>query len=179
MPPGYSHYLIPALLVLLVARRVKRSIGFQKFSKARLIIRICLFSFVALMLFGSAALHPISYLTDLAGALVGCGILYWAMKHTIFENRADDLYYRTNIWVEVTVIGLFLIRFFSRIPMFYQALNVKAETLEEKRARIESLRDPYTGALIFILIAYYIGYSAFILKKAPAAKMQSPTAPTV
>ncbi|CAN5897727.1 hypothetical protein BH11BAC7_BH11BAC7_30970 [soil metagenome] len=171
---NYSQYLIPALFVLLIARKVKGSIGFQKFAKARLIIRICLFSFVALMLLTTAALHPISYISDFVGALLGFGLLYWAMKLTIFENREAGLYYRTNIWIEVTIIALFLIRFISRFPLFYgtfsNAFSGKHETPGEVKAKLETLRDPYTGALIFVMIAYYIGYSAFILKKAPAAK---------
>lgn len=166
----YSHYFIPVLLIILIARKVMRSIGFQKFSKARLIFRICLFSFVACVLLMTAALHPFSYLTDLAGALLGAGLLYWSTKHTIFQNRGADLYYRTNIWIEVTIIALFLIRFIFRLPVLIKIFNVEAETLEERKAKIEALRDPYTGALIFILIVYYIGYSAFILKKGPAAK---------
>ncbi|MEO5645463.1 MAG: sporulation protein [Bacteroidia bacterium] len=162
-------YILPVVLIILIGRRIFRSIGFQKYSKGRLIFRVSLVSLVAIILLTTAAFHPVSYLFDFIGMVLGAALLYWATRQTTFENRGTDLYYRTNIWIELIVVGLFLGRLVTRIPSFIGILNSKAETPEQMRAKMESLRDPYTGALIFILFVFYIGYSAYILKKAPHA----------
>jgi hypothetical protein len=162
----FSHYAVPAILmIVLVARRVMRSIGFQKFSQVRLIVRIVLISLLSLILLIGAAFHPLSYLTDFGGMLLGLVLLYWSAKHSVFERRQDGLYYRTNIWIELIVVVLFLSRFIYRIGIFYNAFSGQVETPEELKSRLEALRDPYTGALIFILFTYYVGYSIFVLRK--------------
>jgi hypothetical protein len=171
---NYSHYIAPVLLlVFLVARKIMRTIGFQKFSQPRLIIRIVLLSMATVVFLITAALHPISYLIDLGGAISGLALLFWSMRHSVFEKRGNDFYYRTNIWIELLVFVLFLSRLISRISLFYQLFSTDAETPAELKAKIQSLRDPYTGALIFILFAYYIGYSVFVLKKVAELKNQN------
>ncbi len=171
--PDYSHYAFPIiLLVVLVARRIMRSIGFQKFSQTRLTVRVVLLSIATLLFLITAALHPISYLADFCGVILGLALLYWAIRHSVFEKREKDFYYRTNIWVELIVVVLFLSRFIWRISLFYQVFSSDVETPEELKARINSLRDPYTGALIFILFTYYIGYSIFVLRKHSELKTQ-------
>jgi hypothetical protein len=176
--PNLSHYAFPVfLMIFLVARRIKRSIGFQKFSQPRLIVRIVLLSLVTIVFLVTAALHPLSYFSDFGGALLGLALLYWSVQHSVFELRGTDYFYRTNIWIEIIVVVLFLSRFLYRISIFYEFMSVRATTPEELKSRLNSLRDPVTGGLIFILFAYYIGYSFFVLRKVAELKSESKPVP--
>jgi hypothetical protein len=157
-------YLIPVLLVgYLIYRRVQRTIGLQKYTSSRLIFRIVLFSLVAAMILAVNALQPMALISDGVGIILGVTLVYFAAKNTIFENRADGLYYRTHIWVELTVLCLFFSRLIYR---FYTMSQVMQNADERMQNRMDDLRNPLTSGVFFIICAYYVGYFLFILKHA-------------
>jgi hypothetical protein len=157
-------YLIPVLLVgYLIYRRVQKTIGFQKYTSSRLIFRIVLFSLVSAMILAVTIFDPMALVSDGVGILLGLTLVYFAVKNTIFENRADGLYYRTHIWVELTVLGLFFSRLIYR---FYTMSQVMQNADERMQDRMNDLRNPLTSGVFFIICAYYVGYFIFILKHA-------------
>lgn len=153
-------------------RRIRRSIGFQPFKPKRLIFRIALFTLVALFFISSCFLHPISFIYVLTGAAIGSLLLTYAIKHSQFETRKDELFYRTHIWIESIVLFLFLSRFLFRITLLFQISN--------KQANMNSLEysqhfttDPLTMSVFFILVVYYIGFYLFLIKKGKQIPLQN------
>ena len=152
-------YLFPILLFgFLIYRRIQKTIGFQKYTSSRLIFRIVLFSIVAVVILAFTVRNPMSVLADLAGVLLGISLVYFAIKNTIFEKRDDGLYYRTHIWIELTVLFLFFARLIYRV---YK----RSAHMDDAQA-INDLRTPITSVIFFIICTYYIGYFIFILRQA-------------
>ena len=159
-------YIIPVLLVgYLIYRRVQKTIGFQKYTKSRLIFRIVLFSLVSTLIMAVTIFNPMALVANLVGIILGIVLVYFAAKNTIFENRGDGLYYRTHIWVELTVLFLFFSRLLYRFYTMAQVMK-DADASERMQNRMDDLRNPFTSGVFFIICAFYIGYFLFILKHA-------------
>ncbi|HWY36390.1 MAG TPA: hypothetical protein VNX68_17225 [Nitrosopumilaceae archaeon] len=160
--------LLPVLLIgFLIYRRVQRTIGFQKYSPNRLKFRIGLLSIIAIVLLVLTFLHPISLISDGLGIILGLVLVYFAIKNTIFDNRVDGLFYRTHIWIELTVLFLFFARLIYR---FYQMSVVmeKVHSGEQMSDKLNDIRNPLTAVVLFIMCTYYISYFLFVLKQAKA-----------
>ncbi len=159
-------YLIPVLLVgYLIYRRVQKTIGFQKYTPSRLTFRIVLFSLVSILILSVTLVNPMALLADAVGILLGLVLVYFAVKNTIFENRGEGLFYRTHIWVELTVLFLFFTRLLYRFYTMAQVMG-STQSEEQTRDRLNDLRNPLTASVFFIICTYYIGYFLFILKHA-------------
>lgn len=159
-----GQYAIPiAIIALVIYRRTKRSIGFQKLSVRRMNVRLGFFAFIGLLLLLLAIRHPImlvGYAVGIAGGLV---LARYAALHFKTEARGDGLYYRTHIWIESTVLALFLGRIAYRmIEMAAMPASV-AEMPADPGAMV---KDPVTGGILFVIIAYYFAYYLFAMRKA-------------
>ncbi|MES9687561.1 sporulation protein [Bacillus sp. JJ353] len=157
-------------ICLIVYIKVKRSIGFQPLKKARMIFRIVLFSGVFITLLTMSSLHPLSYLYDLIGILLGLLLTIYALKHLSIENREGVIYFRTHLWVELIVLCLFLYRFLSRLI----EIN-RLQTIQSGGSAYGTFfaQDPATMIGFFVLAVYYVGFSFFILKKGKVAENRS------
>jgi hypothetical protein len=161
---NYTRYLIPlALIVFLIYRRIKRTIGFQKYIPAVMITRIVLFSLVSSMVLFFTVTQTISLIADIAGISIGLSLLYLAIKNTVFEKREGGLYYRTHIWIELTIMILFLGRFIYRFYGIFTS-QISSHSPEEMPNSVQNLRDPLTSSVFLVICAYYIGYFTYILK---------------
>src|ERR1700722_20007063 len=110
--------IIVALIAFVAFRRIKRSIGFQKFSETSLIIRMVIFGLVALLILFGAIINPMSLVYDGIGIVAGVVLAYIATNHAKFEKRENGLYFKTHIWVEITIIVLFMARLGYRLYMY-------------------------------------------------------------
>lgn len=158
-------------ICLIVYIKVKRSIGFQPLKKARMIFRIVLFSGVFITLLTMSSLHPLSYVYDLIGILLGLLLTIYALKHLSIENREGVIYFRTHLWVELIVLYLFLYRFLSRLI----EIN-RLQTIQQDGGSAYGTffaQDPATMIGFFVLAVYYVGFSFFILKKGKVAENRS------
>jgi hypothetical protein len=158
-----SQFAVPAVVILLVLyRRVRRTIGFQKANPGRLGFRIGLFALVGLLLLGAGFVHPILYLADAAGIVCGIALALLAVKYCTFETRGPDLYYRTHIGIEAAVLALFIGRIVYRLFFLFAA---GPQTSSDPAAMQQWTKDPWTAVIFFILVSYYIGYYGFVLRE--------------
>ncbi len=156
--------IIVFLIALILARRIRRSIGFQKFNEPLLIVRVVLFSIVSVLFLAFAFLYPMAFVSDGLGIIIGLVLAYTATNHAKFEKRENGLYFKTHIWVEIVVITLFLARFVYRVVVLKDMFEPD-QSQQDIQARMQSMRDPITGAVLFAFCTYYIGYFSFILKE--------------
>jgi len=164
-----GHFIIPLILVLfIVYRRVKRSIGFQRFHPRRLKFRIGIFTVIGLLLLCVGFVHPILYVADALGLICGTALVLLAIRHLKFEQRGQDLYYRTHIGIETTVVALFIARLAYRLLFVFSA--EQTATVSDQSQLQQYGGDPWTSAIFFILITYYISFYLFLLQKGNVRK---------
>jgi hypothetical protein len=163
---NYSQYVIPVLLIAFILyRRVKRSIGFQAYHQKRLVIRSTILLLIGLLLLGVSAIHPVSYIYEIAGSLLGSALLIMAIKWSRFETRQGTIYYRTHIWIETFVLFVFLSRFLYRMFYLFQVSGKQAE-LNSSQMNMQYTKDPLTMGVYFLLVVYYVGYAFYVIRKA-------------
>jgi hypothetical protein len=160
---GWTQYLLAALFIgFIVYRRTKRSIGFQKFSRRRLLFRTILFGFLGIVILGFGFVHPIHFVADALGLIGGIALGLIAIKHTQFEKRENAWYYRTRLWVEVTVLLLFLGRIAYRMLYIFSSGQVDTVRAADPS---QFIKDPVTSGIFFIIVTYYVLYFGYILKQ--------------
>ncbi|UQZ83600.1 hypothetical protein SK3146_02787 [Paenibacillus konkukensis] len=153
-----------ALLVgLMIYRRTKRTIGLQKLVRSRLLFRTVLFAIIGCVLLYAGFLHPVNLIAAAAGLICGLVLAYYAVKHTEFEQRADGLYYRTHLWVNIAVLVLLV----GRIAYRVMQMNAQAPMTDPPAGNPMEMygRDPLTVGIFFVLVSYYIRFFTFLLRK--------------
>ncbi|TXK80983.1 DUF1453 family protein [Paenibacillus sp. N3.4] len=159
----WTHYAIPFLLVaFIIYRRTKRTIGFQKLSPGRLKFRLILFSLLGLVIFLLGFVHPIHFIGYLIGLAAGVALGLTAIRHTRFEQRSDGWYYRTHLWVEVTVLVLFL----GRVAYRFAFIGVSSTpTTLNPADPTQFTKDPVTAGVFFIIVSYYVLFLSYLLRE--------------
>lgn len=162
--PAYIVYPYFAAVLFLLYRRVKNGIGFQKYEKHALLGKILLFSVAAIFSVIMSITRPDPLFGAAAGILAGLGLVYVATKDVQFEIRKDGLYYRTTIWIELTVLLLFFARFIFRFYALYSSLG-HLQSIAALQNIIHNTNDPYTAGAVMVLCTYYTGYYIVVIKK--------------
>ncbi|MDB4865980.1 MAG: hypothetical protein JWR03_313 [Cohnella sp.] len=154
---------IPVVLILfIVYRRIRRTVGSQPFQPRKLKMRVGIFIAVGLLLLATGFLHPILWAADAAGLIVGSALAWFAIRHNQFEWRESNLYYRTHTAIQAIVVALFV----GRIAYRFLFVGQQMSNAADNQAQMQSYtRDPWTAAVFFVLIAFYIGYYSYILRK--------------
>ncbi|WP_157276920.1 hypothetical protein [Paenibacillus sp. Soil766] len=156
--------MIPCLIFgFFIYRRAKRTIGFQKLSRGRLIFRLSLFSFIGVIILCLGFVHPIHFIGYLIGLAGGALLGRTAIRHTRFEHRHDGWYYRTHLWIEVTVLVLFLGRIAYRYASV--AITTGSTTTFTPADFSQFTKDPVTAGVFFIIVSYYVLYFGYLLRE--------------
>lgn len=155
-----NHIMTLAVMALLVVwvvyRRIRRTIGFQRFVKHRVYVQISLISIVGVLLLASGIVHPITYAGDVAGLVAGAGLALVALRNLVFEKRENDWYYRTHVWIESAVLVLFLARLILRVWEVMQ---------HGGRQSASQAEDPLTAGAVFLFVSYYIAFAIGLLRR--------------
>ena len=167
-----SHQWSILLMILIVAfalyRRVRRNIGWQKYSSKQIKFRAVLFIVIALFVLASSFSFPLVYISDAVGIGIGLVLAYFAIKTTQFQEREGKWLYRPNAWIGTIllalVFGRIIYRVFSNIDV-YKSLAGSGSNPPDPNQMSTYISHPYTAGIIFILIAYYISYYLFLMQK--------------
>ncbi|MNI04895.1 hypothetical protein D3C73_578330 [compost metagenome] len=158
-----SAYLYTALIIaFIVYRRIKKTIGFQKLRPNLLLFRTILFGAIGLLLLAFGFLHPIHFVADLIGLAGGIGLALLAIRHTRFEQRSDGWYYVTHLWIQITVLILFLSRVIYRIFIVANVANLDPTTPLDPS---QFSKDPLTVGIFFIIVSYYVLYFGYLIRE--------------
>jgi hypothetical protein len=158
-------FAIPFLLIVfMIYRRVKRSIGFQKFSPKRMRFRTVLFGILGLFILSIGFVHPILFLADGVGIAVGAVLAFYAIRHFMYEWRGEDLYTRTHIIIEATVLTLFLGRVLYRVVTLIM-LSKNSGAPSDPQQMNQFTKDPFTAAIFLVIVIYYMAYYSFLIRK--------------
>jgi hypothetical protein len=155
---SYSIFIIIALIIFSIYRRVRRNIGWQKLNQGSLVFRTVLFLIIGLVFLAGGVLHPISLISDVVGVLLGIILANYGAAMTSFEQRDGGHYYRPNIWIGSIVTVIFLVRFIYR---FY---GLFTGGLQQQNMSY-TVGNSWTAGLMLIMFAYYINYYRILIKR--------------
>lgn len=156
-------YIFPIILIAFaIFMRIRRSLGFQFYRPIAVIFRTAVCVFILILIMSNALrYHPDTLIYNAIGVVIGTGMALLGVRHAIFEKRKEGIFYRTHVWVEITILALFFIRLAWRFYDLYGKLgNLPPEQIASQM-RYE--KDPVTGVIISVFATYYIVYFAFVL----------------
>jgi hypothetical protein len=155
-------FLLAALLIFVVYRRLRRSFGQQPLVPLRMQLRILLLLIVSCLLLPSA-MHSAAFLFSiLAGVAVGIALALWGAAHTRFVRDADRLYYVPHTYTGMAVSLLFIGRLGYRLVQVYGSAD-------QSFTAASLVRSPLTIGLYFVLMGYYVCYYSVLLWKSKHA----------
>jgi hypothetical protein len=175
MPGDFSQigtYLLVALIVFAVYRRLRRSFGRQKLRPRLIALRIVLLAVLG------AVLSPMALRSGAfaAAALTGlaCGVLlaWWGATRTSFERVGTERFYVPHTYSGIAVSLLFIGRVAYRLLQTYEAPH-GAQGLPAMASGFGAagyVSSPLTLGLVFVLVGYYVCYLGWVLRKSKQLK---------
>lgn len=176
-PRLFVPYLVAALVVWRVYRRMRRSFGRQRVRDGYMWFRIGLFSLVTVLL----SLTIARDLSVLAGLLAGiaCGAVlgYVGLRHTKFEVTPEGRFYTPHTYIGLAVSALFLGRLLYR---FLEMYNGGMPTPAAGQGLATAYQhSPFTMAVFGVLVGYYVLYYLGVLQRTrPPASLPEGTGAT-
>jgi len=160
-----TYVILGALIVFSIYRRVRRTVSFQPLRKSAFTVRIILFILVGVLYLSGGARHPVLFAFDALGLLIGAIFAYFAIRTTVFEQRGDRWFFRTNRWIGITLVTLFLLRFVYRMVLVYNMSSQQIAAGQPVANAQAYTVDPLTSVVLFMLVSYYIAYYVSIMRK--------------
>lgn len=164
-----SVYLIlfAAFLFLGVYRRVRRSVGLQLAKSDYLGFRIVIYVALGITVAVSMAVRPQLLVYAAVGLAAGALTGFISLRFTQFEWRDAKLFFRSNSWLGMGIIILFLVRIvvvFVSTPGAMEGVPVKQPATAPGHSALATyVNDPATAVILFILVGYYVVYYSAIL----------------
>jgi hypothetical protein len=162
-------FLIAALAVFIIYRRLRRSFGQQQLRPVRMQARIAVLLLIGCVLLPSAWRSTEFLSAVLAGVAAGVALALWGAARTRFLKIDSQLYYVPHTYTGIAVSLLFLGRFVYRLVQVYGGTHASnAAGLDSAGPAFTSasmLRSPLTVGLFFVLMGYYVCYYSVVLWK--------------
>ena len=179
--PQLGPFLVAALVVFAVYRRLRRSFGRQLLRPTRMIVRIVLLTVIGCALM-SAAFRSAQFLTaGLAGVSLGVALGLWGAERTRFLMAGERLHYVPHTYTGIAVSLLFLGRLAFRLVQTYSGARPSHVAYANAVPDAEPAQaftagsmvwSPLTVGLLFALIGYYVCYYGLVLRKSKHLKAE-------
>ena len=172
MQPDFSQigpFVLAAVVVLAVYRRLRRSFGRQALRPVRMTVRIVLLAVVACALLPMALLSTQLLTAELAGAALGIGLGVWGAQRTRFVMYGGQMNYVPHTYTGIAVSLLFLGRLTFRLVQTYTGVHAPqiagGTDPSQAFAATSMVRSPLTVGILFVLVGYYGWYYSWLLWK--------------
>ncbi len=171
MQPDFSQigpFLLAALVVFVVYRRLRRSFGQQPLLPARMYVRIGTLAVVGCLLLPIASRSLPFASAAFAGAASGVLLAVWGAARTRFVRSGAQLYYVPHTYTGIAVSLLFLGRLAYRLIQVYGEMHAAhlsaAGSAGAASTPAGMLSSPLTLGLYFVLMGYYVCYYGLVLR---------------
>jgi hypothetical protein len=162
-PRLVTPYLITALVLWALYRRLRRSFGRQRVREPLMWLRIGILTAVA-VLATVGMTHDIRLLAALiAGVAGGAALGYVGLRYTRFEVTADGRFYTPHAYIGVAVTVLFVGRLLYRFLAVYDGTLPAAAAGSGFAAAYQG--SPFTLAVFGALVGYYVLYYLGVLQR--------------
>jgi hypothetical protein len=178
--PRIMPFLIAALAVFIIYRRLRRSFGQQQLRPVRMQVRIVVLLLIGCLLL-PAAWRSTEFLSAVLGSTAaGVALALWGAARTRFLKVDHHLYYVPHTYTGIAVSLLFLGRFVYRFVQAYAgAPSAGPDSAGAAFTSASMLRSPLTVGLFFVLMGYYVCYySAVLWKSKRVVPEEAGSAPT-
>jgi hypothetical protein len=173
-------FLIAALAVFIIYRRLRRSFGQQPLR------RVCMQVRIVVLLISGCLLLPLAWRSTaflsalLAGIAAGVALALWGAARTRFLKIDHQLYYVPHTYTGIAVSLLFLGRFVYRFVQVYGGAHATqaVDQAGPAFASASMLRSPLTVGLFFVLVGYYVCYYSVVLWKSKRVNAEEVACPT-
>ncbi len=165
-------FLIAALAVFVIYRRLRRSFGQQQLRPVRMQARIAVLLLIGCLLLPAAWRSTEFLCAVLAGVAAGVALALWGAARTRFLKIDNQLYYVPHTYTGIAVSLLFLGRLVYRLVQVYGGTHASSAAGLDAAGSAGSpftsasmLRSPLTVGLFFVLMGYYVCYYSVVLWK--------------
>ena len=159
MDPRITPYLIAALVVWGIYRRLRRSFGRQRVREGLVWLRIAILTAAAAAIAIITA-HDVRVLAALAAGIAGGTVLgYMGLRYTRFEVQSDGRFYTPHAYIGVAVSALFISR------LLYRFLTVYDGALPSHGFAGSYEGNPFTLAVFGVVVGYYVFYYLGVLQR--------------
>lgn len=163
MDPRLMPYVVAALVVWGLYRRLRRSFGRQRVRAGLMWLRMGILAAVAVLAAVTAA-HDARVVAALfAGMVCGAALGYVGLRHTKFEVTAHGRYYTPHTYIGIAVTALVFGRLLYKYLALYDGALSPAAASHGFAA--SSLSSPFTVAVVGALVGYYILYYFGVLQR--------------
>jgi hypothetical protein len=170
-PKLITPFLISAVVMWAVYRRVRRNFGRQPIAVGRMQFRIGLLSLVGVVMLVFAARDLALAGALLGGIVFGAGLGYFGLQHTQFEATPEGKFFTPHTYVGLFVTALFLgrlaYRFLTVLPAMHAAHQVDENPFDAYQ------KSPLTLAIFGVLIGYYVVLYVGVLRRSRGLALPS------
>lgn len=155
---------VAVVLCFVVYRRARRAVSRRKVSRG-FTIRAVLVSLITLGLLVALAFDAVSghyhlLAGGVGGVVVGACLGVAGLRTAVFDREDGDLFVRTNRYISLTVVGLLVVRIAYRLFGAYSTMQTVTTAGPSGSSGgslngMSSYNDPWTIAVVGILLAYY------------------------
>ena len=165
-PRQVTPYLIVALVVWGIYRRMRRSFGRQRVRDGFMWFRIGILTLAAAFI-GAQIARDVELLAILLASVAAGAVLgYIGLRHSKFEITPDGRFYTPHTYIGVAVTALFLGRVLYRFLGIYNGLDPTANRGQDLAAIYR--HSPFTLVVIGAVVGYYVLYYAGVLQRTRA-----------
>ena len=163
-PRLVTPYLVAALVIFGLYRRMRRSFGRQRVTEGRMWVRIGILTVITVMVtVGMVAAHNFEVLEGMAaGIACGAALGYMGLRHTRFEVTSQGRYYTPHTYMGLAVTALFVGRLIYRFLSVYDG-TVPAGAAARGFGAHQA--TPFTLAAFGVLVGYYVLYYLGVLQR--------------
>jgi hypothetical protein len=160
-------FLLAALVMWSVYRRLRRLFGKQRVMPVRMGFRIGIFVLFGVLLL-PPQIHSSAHLEALAaGLLAGAGLALWGASRTRYVREGQQLFYVPHTYTGLAVTVLFLGRLVYRLLQVYTLPHpAPGDASAAAPAFTASMvSTPLTFGMFYVLVGYYVCYLSVVLWK--------------
>lgn len=163
MDPRVTPYLIAAVVVWGVYRRMRRSFGRQRVRDGWMWFRIGFLTLVAAFIAVAIGrdIEVLGFL--LAGVACGAGLGYIGLRYTKFEVTPQGRFYTPHAYIGLVVAALFVGRLLYRFLGVYDGVSPPAAAAQSLAATYQD--SPFLLAVFGVLVGYYVLYYLGVLQR--------------
>ena len=162
-PRQVTPYLITALVVWAIYRRMQRSFGRQRVRDGFMWFRAGILTLAAALI-GMQIARDVDLLGILLASIAcGAALGYIGLRHTKFEVTSEGRFYTPHTYIGLAVTALFLGRVLYRFLEMYNGLAPAATRGQDLAAIYRN--SPFTLVVIGAVVGYYVLYCLGILQR--------------
>ncbi|HUA25221.1 MAG TPA: hypothetical protein VMA54_13935 [Steroidobacteraceae bacterium] len=162
-PRTVTPYLITALIVWALYRRMRRSFGRQRVQEKRMWFRVGILTLVAVLI-GATIARDVDLLGVLAaGVVCGAALAYVGLRYTKFETTTQGRFYTPHAYIGLVIAALFVGRFLYRFLGVYDGTTPPAAAGQSVVAMYQ--HSPFLLVAFGAVVGYYVPYYLGVLQR--------------